>query len=208
MGWPFEKGVRNNDHRIRIDLIMTVYVLNYREPKPNDVKVIDTTTRSKTWSRALSPMLVGPVWANGIKCENVENAWQFSKVYDEHIDQNNNPTLKYYEWRSHGYKSTWAYRYPMGKGKKPLYSWWDKQKLDYVTARKLIYVPLYAAAVKQTEEYKKLCDLYKTEQKLILLDFDAYDHRKLGMNWNDVLNAANKKMGHAFVLAMLLEGVL
>jgi hypothetical protein len=46
------------------------------------------------------------------------------------------------------------------------------------------------------------------EQGLIIRDYDAYDHRALGYSWDDVMNDPNRKMGHGFVLAMMLEGVL
>lgn len=97
-----------------------IYVLNFREKIPENHISINTTSRSTTWSKGLSPMIVGSVYANGIKCVNVENAWQFSKVYNEHIDEFNEPTSDYFAWRDRGYKSNWAERYPMGKGRIPL----------------------------------------------------------------------------------------
>lgn len=186
---------------------MTVYVLNYREKGPEDIPVIDTTTRSKTWSRSLSPMLLGPVFANGIECANMENAWQFSKVYKEHVDENGDPTKAYFEWRNKGYRDTWAHRYPAGKGAIPLYSWWEGQKLDYIKARKKIYMPLYVVCVNKTNAWSKLQEEYAKHGTLVLRDFDAYDHRKLGMSWKQVVHDPTKKMGHAFVLAMMLEGL-
>lgn len=38
--------------------------------------------------------------------------------------------------------------------------------------------------------------------------FDAYNHKELGMSYSDVMNLESRKMGHAFVLAMMLEKVL
>jgi hypothetical protein len=43
---------------------------------------------------------------------------------------------------------------------------------------------------------------------IVLQDFDAYDHRALGYSWDDVINDPDRKMGHGFVLAMMIEGVL
>ncbi len=58
----------------------------------------------------------------------------------------------------------------------------------------------------------RLSELYKVLSRqgsnLILLDFDAYDHRKEGMTLKDVINEPKRKMGHAFVLLMMLEGEL
>jgi hypothetical protein len=39
-------------------------------------------------------------------------------------------------------------------------------------------------------------------------DFDGYDHVSLGMSLADVLHCEERKMGHAFVLAMMLEGLI
>lgn len=47
-------------------------------------------------------------------------------------------------------------------------------------------------------QYEKLGELW-------LWDFDAYDHRALGMTYEDVINNPTKKCGHAFILAMMLE---
>lgn len=186
---------------------MTVYVLSYRDEQPEGVPLVNTTTRSKDWSRELSPMVLGPVVANGIICPNMENAWQFSKVYPEDTDENGNPTDYYFRWRDNGYKDNWAHRYPKGKGAIPLYSWWNGQKLGYIDARKKIYMPLYVNAVRKTQAWKKLQWMYDRHRALVLRDFDAYDHRKLGMGWKQVVHDPTRKMGHAFVLAMMLEGL-
>jgi hypothetical protein len=41
-----------------------------------------------------------------------------------------------------------------------------------------------------------------------LQDFGTYDHQALGYSWDDVINDPDRKMGHGFVLAMMIEGVL
>lgn len=185
---------------------MPVYVLNPREPVREGVLTLNTTSRSTDFAKGLSPFIVGPVMANGHKCWNVENAWQYSKVYAEHVDIHNDPTEEYFEWRNKGYNEKWAQRYPMGKGRKALFSFWNGERLSYVEARKKIYIPLYRDAVKTTAAFARLTEEYKKRGEIVLIDFDAYNHRLLGMNWHDVINNPDKKMGHAFVLAMMLEG--
>ena len=186
---------------------MTIHVLSHRDQLPEGVKVFDTTSRSPTYTKGVSPFFVGPVMANGLQAWNVENAWQYSKVYPEHVDERGNPTTAYFEWRNAGYNSKRAERYPMGKGVVPLYSLWNGERLSYVEARKKIYIPLYAEAVQKTDAFAQLKAECEALDEVVLLDFDAYDHRALHMTWEQVINSPDKKMGHAFVLAMLIEGV-
>lgn len=161
-------------------------------------EAIDTTSRSKTWSRELSPFYLGPVklWGKHIS-QNVENGWQFSKVYEGQTGR------EWLKWAKAGWASKRAERYPMGKGSKPLFLFWDGEKLPYIEARKKVYCPLYANAVEKTEAYDKLKELFKYGD-LHLRDFDGYNHYELGMSFEDVLNCETRKSGHAFVLAMML----
>lgn len=175
------------------------------DPFTKQKDYINTTSRSKTWSKALSPFFLGPVKLyDHYVAQNVENAWQYSKVYPQFVDDNQNPTEDYFIWSNIGWNKSWADRYPMGKNTKPLYSYWNKQKLNYIQARKIIYAPLYANAVQNTQAFKKLQELANI-QDVWLWDFDGYDHKKLNMSYEDVINCSTRKMGHAFVLAMLLE---
>lgn len=176
----------------------------YVHPYNYDGEAINTTSRSKTWSKGLSPFYLGPVnLFGGLVAQNVENAWQYLKVYEEDTDAFGNPSRSYYKWAREGFKQTRANRYPKGKGRKPLYSYWDGQHLTYVEARKKIYCPLYSAVVEKTEAYQKLQGLF-AEGNLHLRDFDGYDHHAAGMSFEEVLNCETRKMGHAFVLAMML----
>ena len=81
----------------------------------------------------------------------------------------------------------------------------DSRGWQLVEARKKIYIPLYSNAVKKTEAFAKLKEIYQKEGTVTLWDFDGYDHHALNMSYNDVINCSTKKMGHAFVLAMLLD---
>lgn len=96
----------------------------------------------------------------------------------------------------------------MGKGAKPSYCWWGGEKLPYLEARKRVYIPPYAKAVVQTEAFAQLLDLYRTEGHITLWDFDGYDHLSRGKTLKEVINDPNKTMGHAFILAYLLEGLV
>lgn len=176
--------------------------------------LINTTSRSETWSKGLSPFYVGPVemtgLGTGIISKNVENAWQYSKVYPEHWDAKlKKPKVpEWTNWAMAGFRRDYANRYPMGKGAKPICSWWNKKKLDYVQARKQIYIPLYAQAVVKTEAFERLQQYYDLGYDIVLLDFDGYDHCEKDMDWKEVIECTNLRMGHAFVLAMMLEGAV
>jgi hypothetical protein len=100
----------------------------------------------------------------------------------------------------------------MGKGAIPEYTFWHDEKLDYIQARKKLYATKYAENVKGTSSYQLLQRTYyksiREKKDLVLLDYDAYDHNALNMTLLDVINNPNRKMGHAFVLIMMLTECL
>jgi hypothetical protein len=184
-----------------------LYVESYKNrfDISENVIAINTTSRSDNWTRGLSPFLIeGGKLYGDYYAYNVENAWQASKVYALY-DDNGQPADRYFKWAERIWNTKRAIRYPMGKGIKPLYSYWDGEKYDYVTARKKIYIPIYARGVIKTNAYHKLSEMYEKEKKdIYLIDFDGYNHIKLGMSIKDVINCPDKKMGHAFVIYALL----
>jgi len=136
----------------------------------------------------------------------MENAWQFAKVYAVHLDRDDQPTDAYWEWAQAGWANQRAERYPMGKGAVPRYSLWDGEHLDYIEARKKIYGPLYIQAVQRTAGWQHLLELYESSTELYLRDWDGWSMERHNMaTLTDVLNNPFRKMGHAFVLKMLLE---
>jgi hypothetical protein len=184
-----------------------IYLASYRDKIPEGSIAINTTSRSNNWSRGLSPFFLRPLCAPN--CYNVENLYQFSKCYKQHIGEDSNPTEEWFKWRDKGFGTSRAVRYPMGKGALPEYSYWYGNKYSYVEARKHIYFPVYSQSVVMSEAYEKLYELYKTEtEDIYLIDFDGYNHDKLGMTLKDVINDPDKKMGHAFCIkAVLMKDV-
>jgi hypothetical protein len=182
---------------------------NYnRDQNPRAKKepgTINTTSHSTDWSSGLSPFKLGPIALYGSYTARIfENAWQFAKLYPEHADTNGEPTSRYWTWPQNGWNSNTAFRYPAGKGRKPLCSLWNGHRLNYIEARKQIYIPLYQAAVKRTSAYRTLERLYLERGRLSLFDYDGYDHYELGMSLKDVINCPTRICGHALVLAMML----
>jgi hypothetical protein len=187
-----------------------IHVVNFQFKAPDDALVINTTSRSSNWSRGLSPFFVGPVdLYNGFTAINVENGWQFSKVYPYYADEDGNPSDRYFKWAEEGWNDTKAHRYPMGRDTvPPLYSWWDGEKLSYVEARKKIYIPLYSNAVRKTSAFEKLKELHDAGETLYLQDFDAHNLVPGDFDYMTLVNNSNIKVGHAYVLAMMLEGIV
>ena len=175
----------------------------------SNYRVINTTSRSETRSRELSPFLVGPIpLYNNYVSKNMENAWQYSKVYPGFGDENG-PFDIYFDWAKKGWNKQYADRYPMGRNKIPLYCYWGSSKhLGYIEAKKRIYVPLYAQAVQKTEAFKILAAIVAKNINIALWDFDGYCHESKNMSLSDVAKSTTLKMGHAFVLFALLKNKL
>lgn len=163
---------------------------------------IDTTSSSGQY-KDLSPFILPAPPARRF-----ENLWQYSKVYKWQLNSEGEPDEAWHRWREHGFNLSGAVRYPMGKGAIPEYSYWNGGKIGYIEARKRIYAPIYAENVIKTDGYKFLEVLYGDKRNIVLLDYDAYDHQELGMSLVDVINNPERKMGHAFVLIMMLTGML
>lgn len=185
-----------------------IYVIGYKDVVPPDSIIINTTSRSKDWSQGLSPFFLegGNLYGN-YYAHNVENAWQYAKVYEEHLN-GYEITDRYWNWAKNGWSKKYAERYPMGKGAKPMFSYWDGKRLGKVDARKEIYIPIYSRAVEKSEAFKGLVELCETANKvntdIYLLDFDGYNHIKMNMSFEDVVSNPDKSLGHAFVIWHLL----
>ncbi len=170
----------------------------------------------------LSPFYLGPVECyDGLVSQTFERAWQCAKVYPWTQGADGNPNASYFAWRDEmwamkGFGDKMSIRFPVGKKNvgKCLYSWWkvdgEFQRLVYIPARKQIYIPLYACAVVKTEAYRRLVELRDSGKHLLLIDFDGYNihHPRYNFTYNDAIHCNWLKMGHCFVLAMLLEGLI
>ena len=170
--------------------------------------VVDTTNNdANAWTAGINPFLIGPCKLyDGHEAQNMENAWQYAKLYAVHATRNSEPTVAYWQWAMAGWANPKAVRYPMGRGKAPLGSQWQGEMLSYIEARKRIYAPLFAEATQKTAGWKQLQELHRTSKRLFLRDWDGWNMEKHGIRTlTDVLNNPNRKMGHAFVLKMLLD---
>lgn len=106
-----------------------IFVCGPKDKVPTNANVINVTSHSKDFGVGLSPFHLGPVdLYNGYVSLNVENAWQYCKVYKIHT-KDKEPTEEYFQWAIRGWKNARAIRYPMGKGSIPEYSYWDGKNL-------------------------------------------------------------------------------
>ena len=189
---------------------------------------IDCTSRNadKVMREGLSPFYIGPVECyDGLQSQTFELAWQCAKVYPSRADEAKEPTERYFQWRDMNWGKVYprdfpndaAIRHPErpdDKSRDCLYARWkiggEFQRLGYIAARKAIYMPLYAKTVVKTEAYRRLVELRDSGKNLMLIDFDGYNihHPKYNFTYRDAIHCPLLKMGHGFVLAMLLEGLI
>jgi uncharacterized protein DUF6939 len=185
---------------------VSLRVISMRDTlRPGEIEINTTSRTSVPWQQGLSPFFLGPCPLYGGRvAKNMENAWQFAKLYEDHADEYLEPTDDYWDWALGGWYAQRAHRYPMGKGRKPICSLWDGERLTYVEARKQIYVPLYAEAVQKSHAWNVLKVEVGYGNPIALRDFDGYDHLAGDKSLSQVLNDPTCKIGHAFVLMMLL----
>jgi alkylated DNA repair dioxygenase AlkB len=168
----------------------------------------------------LSPFNAGPVTVypgrTGIKSILMENGYQYMKLYSDRTDDAGYPTLDHARWMLEGIRATEPRRFPMGRGAKPICSVWRNRLIGYVESRLYIYIPLYVEAICRNADaraaFLALRDMHRRTSEagvtLAIYDYDGYDHVKLGRSLVQVAADPYKKMGHAFVLAAMLEDKL
>lgn len=189
---------------------------------------------------------LSPYCLKNEKGQLLENIWQFSKVYPhvysckqplsrfhqntiiwEHKEEdhivNGVLTPEYFEWREKGMNNQYAVRYPNGLKHRGecLYSYWEDEKLDYITARKRIYCGEYARLAPKVEDFKKLKKLLNSGTNLQIIEVDGPDPNlnyppynqinkdNPGLTINEeniklLLNDPNKPFGHGYTIAALL----
>ncbi len=147
--------------------------------------------------RKLSPMYLGPVehgQPNLPPSKNIENFHQFSKVFQEEVDKDGNPSKLFYKNRLSGYLDDTPHRHKF-KGKEknkniPLYFMWvDKDgkehRLDYITSRQF-YCNFYARLASEKKDFKHLVELINKGYNIQICGYDAnpihYDEDNLVEN--------------------------
>ena len=196
---------------------------------------------------------IGPYVLKNDKGQIMENIWQFSKVYKKvpyvketyskydnriiwehppeiHMNKDGSLTSEYWAWREKGMSAKDAIRYPVGRSYKARsscqYSLWNDQTLDYVEARKAIYLPVYVEMVKKTNKFKKLKKMLDEGNNLLIMEVDGPRQESLNYykeiynvkddfiknntievtkeNMNIMMNDTKHAFGHGYCLAMAL----
>ncbi len=151
-----------------------------------------------------------------------------------HIDENGILTPEYWNWRKKGMHNPDAVRYPLGFGKQHncLYALDQDDQgnlsppLDYIQARKAIYLPVYCDMVKKETQFIELKKRLENGEKLLIIEVDGphqecldYYREKYGVdedfieNYTMLVNEENIRImlndpkfpfGHGYCLAMAL----
>lgn len=172
--------------------------------------IINTTSvSSDPLFRQLSPFRLGPCnLYDGMTAALVENAWQYTKVWPKLLDGDGNPSEAYFAWARAGWASRKPNRYPMGRGHaphvRPAYWFWAGVKLGLIGARANIYWPLYRDCVRETDAFDALGRRLARGERIVLFDFDGYDHAEMGLSLADAIRNEHRSLPHAFVLKALL----
>jgi len=99
-----------------------------------------------------------------------------------HIDKKGNLTEKYYAWRNKGMYNEYPVRYPVGYKNRGacIYSLYipfngneECKKLNYIDARKQIYVNKYCELVKKHPKFNELLEKIKKGEKLLIIEVDG-----------------------------------
>lgn len=81
--------------------------------------------------------------------------------------------------------------------------------LDYISSRKLIYVPVYAWLVVRTQAFQQLRTMIASGQTVQILDFDILPgSHKITLDFlRERINDPTLPFGYGYVLAGLLAGI-
>lgn len=130
------------------------------------------------------------VYRNVPKSKQYYSQWDRTVVWDypaeTHVDSMGKLTQNYVDWRKAGMSAPYPIRYPVGKGKhrstclyalekdqQAGYTPSASEQLDYINARKRIYLPIYSKLVRAESQYKYLLSLLQAGKNLLILEVDG-----------------------------------
>lgn len=246
-----------NYHQLRVGRI-TYQSGQKCKPEYPDFTEIEVMTPSTEYGSLSPYVLYRkiPVGPGKVKRSLLENEWQSSKIYpsipasrqtysrydrrviwnwpaEKHVDDNGDLLPEYWTWRRHLKFNKDAVRYPVGfahRGKciGACRDDHPDERLDYISSRKLIYLPLYIQEVQQQRQFKELKERLAGGENLLIMEVDGphqesteYYESKYDVgpgfiedgtmlcspeNLEIMLNDAKHPFGHGYCLAMALLG--
>lgn len=174
---------------------------------------------SRVPASTLSPFRLGPVFDQeaNMRAELFENRWQYGKMWAkaDHIQPDGQPTARWFEFRRKGYASRVPKRRPLPAKEYGFASSarYNGRLYDYVDSRKEIYVPEYAALVRDAPAVQEMRAMLAEGTSLLILDNDAPpktrwpEGREMTQEmWNEMIDDPSLPFGHGYVVAALLHG--
>jgi len=178
--------------------------------RPQGALLVNVTSAQSKGSknrRDFSPMT--PVEGGYKGYWNFESYWQSGKVFEDI------PPEKVKEWWRKNIQP--RRRYPHSKGRRVLYAKFDGHdaQMDYITSRKMVYVPEYAQLVKDREMTKVWRETVVRGESVVVYDFDGPRDEEGHVMWVEVtesllcekLNDTTFPFGHGYIVAALIAGI-
>jgi hypothetical protein len=135
---------------------------------------------------SLSPFRVGPVYDKddaSLECVVFENRWQYGKMWREagHIGADGQPTPEWFAFRARGYANKTGKRRPLPKRRFgfPESSYYNGRIFNYLESRRMVYVPEYAALVRDCAALRALRALLAEGTHILILDNDNHCIQKV-----------------------------
>lgn len=196
----------------------------------DNAKNIDVTSGSQNLigpqrirANTLSPLTIGPVFnKSGLKSLTFEGYWQGSKYWGgnaEHIDNNKNPTPKWFQFRARQFSLSKGKRRPLplkefGRPIGAIYDGIDySESTGYVRSRKEIYVPIYASLIYNSAAVIAMKEMVKNGESIMIIDGDGPPRNLYpnGMemtieNWQKMINDPKYCFGYIILCNLITFG--
>ena len=201
------------EHKPKSNACDMVYVasMNMRgkwAPLPHEncqrVNVTSAQSKSSKFRLAFSPMTPIEGGYRGYLC--FENYWQAGKRFEGQTEEEVEEMIRWWKDQDKGRR-----RYKGSKGRRVSHAEFDGVAYDYVESRKRVYVPHYAALVK---EY--IDSLFGGQEKeLVVYDFDGPRDENGGVMCEEVtvellkhkIQDTRFPFGHGYIVGGLLAGI-
>lgn len=139
----------------------------------------------------------------GVCSMTVENAWQFLKVWPDEDGWQREEALE-------AFHSTCAIRYPRGRGRAAKGHWWAdaEQLIEYVEARRRIYVPAYLEMLRLPDRSALIERLREAscETPIQVVDPDSYSVEAEGLgDIAEAIDYTQRPFAHAFIVALAVQ---